>query len=90
MVVKNQYLILPGTVTLLSSTLINYVGCTEGDIRLEGTVSPLAGRVEVCYDGVWGTVCSDYWSRADATVVCRQLGLSSTGKVTLTYVLTRY
>ena len=33
-----------------------------------------AGRVEVCIDNVYGSVCNDRWDERDATVVCRQLG----------------
>ena len=46
---------------------------------MTGSVNPLEGRVEACYDGVWGTVCSRLWSVADTAVVCRQLGYSSAG-----------
>lgn len=56
-----------------------YQGCTNGDLRLIGGSNALEGRVEVCLDGVWGTICSRLWSRADAAVVCRQLGYSSAG-----------
>jgi len=50
--------------------------CANGDIRLRGGSNYTEGRVEICYNAVWGTVCSDLWGTPDATVACRQLGLS--------------
>ncbi len=54
--------------------------CTQGAIRLQGGLSTTHGRVEVCNNNVWGTVCDDFFDSVNARVVCRQLGLPSTGK----------
>ena len=50
--------------------------CTHGALRLVGGRSSNEGRVEICINGVWGTMCDNYWDNNDAAVVCRQLGFS--------------
>ena len=51
--------------------------CTQNDIRLVGGNSSLEGRVEMCYENLWGAITYHIydWDANDAMVACRQLGL---------------
>ena len=57
-----------------SVSLVPEPSCANGDVRLVDGGSPDQGRVEMCFNGRWGTVHSDSWGNTDAAVVCRQLG----------------
>jgi len=43
-------------------------------VRLVGSGSLLAGRLEVFHNGVWGTVCDDGFTDEEALVACYSLG----------------
>ena len=53
--------------------------CHDGDVRLVNGSQPHEGRVEICLNETWGTICADIlyywdWSLAEANVICKQLG----------------
>ena len=65
-------------------------GCETGDVRLVGGVAnSSSGVVELCVNGVWGTIC-DYkneWTEENAAVVCRKLHLPTASKARfITYI----
>ena len=49
--------------------------CTTGEVRLVGGSTDNDGRVEVCVNNAWSSVCtSSGWNRQAAQVVCNQVG----------------
>ena len=50
--------------------------CDNGDVRLQGGSTAEEGRVEICMNGQWSTVCNEQWDNIDASIVCRQLNNS--------------
>ncbi len=62
---------------LVSST--EYANCSTGDVRVVGMEDEQAetreGRVELCVNNAWGTVCGDnIFGPLDAGVICHQMG----------------
>ena len=54
--------------------------CKDGEVRLVGGENEREGRVEICYNRVWGTVCYNGWDEVDANAVCQQLGYGQQGE----------
>ena len=53
--------------------------CRHGELRLTSGKSDSEGRVEICYNGIWGSVCANGWDQVDANLVCAQLGYFGQG-----------
>ena len=50
--------------------------CTDGELRLSGAATTNKGRLEVCVNGAWGSVCDSQgvFTTDEAKVACRQIG----------------
>ena len=66
---------------LILTLLAAGLSCEDGMIRLSPDgPSRIEGRVEMCYQNIWGAVYDQSWSGFDAAVVCAQLNFSRTGE----------
>lgn len=55
------------------------LNCVDGDVRLVDSNTSQEGRLQVCFNRVWGTVCDDRFDSDDARVVCSQLSTQFEG-----------
>ena len=69
---------------LIAINVANQSNCTDGDVRLIGGSNKYEGRIEVCINQAWGTVCGFGVLLTEiAEVVCRQIGALTLGNVTV-------
>ena len=60
--------------------------CSHGQVRLAGG-NATSGRVEVCINNAWGTVCNSRFGTNEAKVICQQLGFSNIGNMMMFLVV---
>ncbi len=56
-------------------------------MQLTSNTSSASGKVEVCVNGIWVTICDDFWRPPDAEVVCQQLSGSNQGQTAILLAL---
>ena len=56
-----------------------FANCENGNVRLAGSSHDYQGRVEVCINNAWGTVCDNNWDLTEANLICQQLGFQPFG-----------
>ena len=69
----------------MHSSKLTVQPCTTGDTRLIRGDTSNEGTIEICINGVWGTICDDLWDNREAQVACRDLGYQAEGTLSNQY-----
>ena len=64
---------------LIAASTVEPSNCTDYDVSLAEGATANEGKIKVCLNHFWGTVCDGYLDTTDASVLCRQLGFPSLG-----------
>ena len=59
---------------------VEYVNCTNGEMRLSGGSSSMNGRTEICYNNLWFGICAESFNYLhELNLICEILGFSNRG-----------
>ena len=67
------------SLSLFVSHTLTAIPCVNGTLRLRDGYSSRNGRLEVCVNEVWSTICGTDFTDELAGVACAALGASSEG-----------
>lgn len=71
--------------TMEITMLLGVYCCADGDLRINNDFNATVNIVQVCAAGKWSFICGNNWFRAEATVVCQQMGFKVAGKMLTTH-----
>ena len=73
--------------SMTSHIIYSGTACRDGDVRLRNGNHRHEGRIEICFNETWGTICHSIdlysWNHSQADIVCKQLGYSQAGKLSI-------
>ena len=61
-----------------ADTFYSEADLKRDDYYIDGNLG--VGRIELCFNGDWNPVCEDFWTEAEASVACHQMGFARYGK----------
>lgn len=66
---------------------MSITNCTDGEARLVDGPSTNKGRLEICHNQAWATVCNSGFSTEESRVVCAQLGFQRYGNTIIKLII---